>query len=82
MILTAQTACTTFQVQTLVSTGTDMPQANMPNPASVYCTQNGNKLEIRTAADGRQKGICVFPEGNTCDEGAHFRGECGLHWKF
>jgi hypothetical protein len=55
-----------------------MPQAGMPNPASVYCTQEGNKLEIRTAADGSQNGICVFPDGSTCDEWAYFRGECGL----
>ena len=49
----------------------------MPNPASVYCTQKGNKLEIRTAADGSQYGTCVFPDGSTCDEWAYFRGECG-----
>ena len=49
----------------------------MPNPASVYCTQQGNKLEIRTAADGSQSGICVFPDGSTCDEWAYYRGECG-----
>ena len=74
----ALTACTTFQVQTLESTGTDIPQVNMPNPASVYCEQNGNKLEIHTAEDGSQNGICVFPDGSTCDEWAYFRGECGL----
>jgi hypothetical protein len=49
----------------------------MPNPASVYCEQNGNKLEIQTASDGSQSGVCVFPDGSTCDEWAYFRGECG-----
>ena len=49
----------------------------MPNPASVYCEQNGNKLEIRTAADSSQNGVCVFPDGSTCDEWAYYRGECG-----
>ena len=68
IILLALTACTEFHIQKLESTGTDMLQANMPNPASVYCTQNGNKLEIRTAADSSQSGVCVFPDGNTCDE--------------
>ena len=77
IILMALTACTTFQVQTLEAAGTDLPQANIPNPASVYCTQQGNKLEIRTAADGSQFGVCVFPDGSTCDEWAYFRGECG-----
>jgi putative hemolysin len=52
-------------------------QANMPNPASVYCEQQGNKLEIRTAADGSQTGVCIFPDGSECDEWAYFRGECG-----
>ena len=50
----------------------------MPNPASVYCEQNGNTLEIQTASDGSQSGVCVFPDGSTCDEWAYFRGECGL----
>jgi hypothetical protein len=50
----------------------------MPNPASVYCVQHGNKLEIHTVADGSQSGVCVFPDGSTCDEWAYFRGECGL----
>jgi putative hemolysin len=77
IVLMALTACTSFRVQTSESAGTDMPQANMPNPASVYCEQNGNRLEIQTASDGSQSGICVFPDGSTCDEWAYFRGECG-----
>jgi putative hemolysin len=70
-------ACAAPQVQTPESTPTGIPQPNMPNPASVHCEQNGNKLEIRTAADGSQSGVCVFPDGSTCDEWAYFRGECG-----
>ncbi len=77
MFLMALTACSALQVQTPEPTATDMPPANMPNPASVYCEQNGNKLEIRTAADGSQNGICVFPDGSTCEEWALYRGECG-----
>lgn len=76
-ILMALTACTVFEVQPSESTGTVMPQVNMPNPASVYCEQNGNKHEIRTANDGSQSGTCVFPDGSTCDEWAYYRGECG-----
>ena len=77
LILMALTACTAPQVQTPEPAATDMPQAGMPNPASVYCEQNGNKLEIHTAADDSQYGICIFPDGSTCDEWAYFRGECG-----
>jgi putative hemolysin len=64
IILMTLAACTT-------------PKANMPNPASVYCEQNGNKLEIQTASNGSQNGVCVFPDGSTCDEWAYYRGECG-----
>ena len=50
--------------------------ATMPNPASVFCEENGGNLEIRTAEDGSQAGVCVFPDGSECDEWAFNRGEC------
>jgi putative hemolysin len=56
---------------------TPASDANLPNPASVYCEQQGYRLEIRTAADGNQSGVCVFPDGAECDEWAFYRGECG-----
>ena len=78
IILMTLTACVAPQTQAATEpVATDMPQAGMPNPASVYCTQNGNKLEIRTAADGSQNGICIFSDGSSCDEWAYYRGECG-----
>ena len=78
IVLTALAACTVLPTQVAPEpAATDMPQAGMPNPASVYCRQGGNQLEIRTAADGSQYGICVFPDGSICDEWAHYRGECG-----
>jgi putative hemolysin len=52
-------------------------EANLPNPASVYCEQNGGKLEFRQDAAGGVAGVCVFPDGSECDEWAYFRGECG-----
>jgi len=70
------TACTGFQVQTLEATETGVPE-NMPNPASVYCAEKGNTLEFRTAADGNQSGVCIFPDKSECEEWAYFRGECG-----
>lgn len=52
------------------------PAATMPNPASVYCEQNGGKLEFRQDAAGGVAGICVFPDGSECEEWAYYRGEC------
>ncbi len=52
------------------------PQAGLPNPASVFCEQNGGKLDLRTDSSGGVAGICVFPDGSECDEWAYFRSEC------
>ena len=51
-------------------------QPGLPNPASVYCQEQGGRLEIRTDADGSQAGYCVFPDGSECEEWAFLRGEC------
>ena len=51
-------------------------QPGLPNPASVYCREQGGRLEIRTDADGGQAGYCVFPDGSECEEWAFFHGEC------
>jgi putative hemolysin len=56
-----------------VSTG----GAELPNPATAYCEEQGYTSEIRTAADGSQSGVCIFPDGSECDEWAFYRGECG-----
>jgi uncharacterized protein len=69
IILMALTACAAPRTPVASEPAmTNTPQAAMSNPASVYCMEKGNRLEIRTAADGRQTGICVFPDGSTCDE--------------
>lgn len=51
-------------------------QAGLPNPASVYCEEQGGILEIRTGASGDQTGYCLFTDGSECEEWAYFRGEC------
>lgn len=77
IMLMALTACGAPQAQAPDTAATGMLQADMANPASVYCKQKGNELEIRTAADGSQQGICIFPDGSSCEEWAYYRGECG-----
>lgn len=52
-------------------------QAGLANPASVYCEEQGGKLEIR--ADEKTKsqyGVCIFSGGKECEEWAFYRGEC------
>ena len=73
LLCTILTACNASPIQSKLESA----ESGIPNLASVYCEQKGNKLEIRTAADGSQSGVCVFPDGSTCDEWAYYRGECG-----
>jgi putative hemolysin len=54
----------------------ETPLANMANPASVYCNEHDGQSVIRTASDSSQSGVCVFENGNECDEWLFFKGEC------
>jgi putative hemolysin len=76
-VLMALAACAALPMQVSEPAATDLPQVNIPNPASLYCVEKGNHLEIRTAADGSQSGVCEFPDGTACEEWAYYRGECG-----
>jgi putative hemolysin len=74
LLILMLTACAGSSAQ---SAATQTPPPNLPNPAAVHCQEQGNKSEIRSASDGSQAGVCVFPDGSECDEWAYFRGECG-----
>jgi putative hemolysin len=52
------------------------PQANMLNPASVHCEENGGRVELITDEEGGVSGVCVFEDGSFCEEWAFLRGEC------
>jgi heat shock protein HslJ/putative hemolysin len=49
--------------------------AGLPNPASVYCEDQGGQLEMRSDGNGTY-GVCIFDDGSECEEWAYFRGEC------
>ena len=50
--------------------------AQIANPASVYCGEQGGDLDIRKDADGGEVGYCQFEDGSECEEWAFFRGDC------
>lgn len=63
-----------------VDNGTDSApvqndNAQIANPASVFCNDNGGTLEIKDTAEG-QVGYCTLATGEICEEWAYFRGEC------
>ncbi len=47
--------------------------AQLPNPASVYCEEQGGEVVIVTADDGSQSGICRLPDGTEVDEWEYYR---------
>jgi putative hemolysin len=68
-------------VPTVVQTGIPGGKTGLPNPASVYCVEQGGNLTIRKDAAGNEFGICNFPNGTSCEEWAFYRGECPLPGK-
>lgn len=57
--------------------GGQAPNAGMANPASVYCVDQGGRLEVREG-EGGQFGICVLSDGRQCEEWEFFRTKaCG-----
>ncbi len=56
---------------------TSQPAAiGMANPASVYCGEQGGRLEIRTTAAG-ETGFCHLPDGRVIEEWDLFRADNG-----
>ena len=53
-------------------------ETGLPNPASVYCLENGGTLEIREDGTGGQVGYCVFSDGSKCEEWSFYREECQI----
>jgi len=43
--------------------------AEIANPASVYCEENGGTLNL-------EEGLCMFEDGSYCEEWSYYRGEC------
>lgn len=55
----------------------EVGQAEMSNPAADNCVNNGGELELVTAADGSQFGMCNLGDYE-CEEWAYFRNECDV----
>jgi putative hemolysin len=51
-------------------------EAQLPNPASQNCLDQGGTLSIETRRDGGQYGVCFFEDNRQCEEWALLRGEC------
>jgi putative hemolysin len=56
----------------------EMPGASMANPAAENCVKQGGTVSIQKNSDGSEYGLCIFPNGNQCEEWAMQRGECPI----
>ncbi len=54
------------------TTTTENNAVGMANPASVYCEQQGGRVEIRDGSEG-QLGYCHLPDGRVVEEWELFR---------
>ncbi len=55
------------------NSGKDRDYVGMPNPASVYCEEQGGKSVSRKNSDGSEYGVCVFEDGKEIEEWEYFR---------
>ena len=76
-ILALSVALLALLALTACSKADNGTEAGLPNPAAVYCQDQGHQHEIRTDADGSQYGVCILTDGTECEEWAYYRGECG-----
>jgi len=66
-----------FDINESKKNGDNGDDAEVPNPASVFCEEQGGELEMRT--DKKTKGtfgICIFDDDSECEEWTFYRGEC------
>jgi len=68
-------ACSPQTPQPVIATAT-LDTIDIANPAATYCEEQGIKLDIRTAQDGSQYGVCMFEDNTECEEWAYYRDEC------
>lgn len=53
----------------------------LANPASVYCEEMGYALEMQETEEGTV-GVCVFPDGEECEEWGFLAGRCGTDYSY
>ncbi|MEN9934192.1 MAG: hypothetical protein RLZZ387_771 [Chloroflexota bacterium] len=84
LLVVSLAACASTRAPTQAAPTASGPQptasagpAQLANPASVYCRDQGYTLELRTDPSGGQYGVCVLAPGVECEEWAFYRHECG-----
>jgi len=61
--------------------GCDGNAPGMADPSAVYCHELGYEFQIVDGAGG-QYGVCVFPDGSSCDAWRFLEGTCGQGYSY
>lgn len=67
---------TTLLIVSILLAGCAPVPAQIANPASQNCIDQGGTLTIERRGDGGQYGVCFFEDNRQCEEWALYRGEC------
>ena len=51
------------------------------NPSAIYCIRLGYTYKTIKTEDGIH-GVCVFPDGSSCDAWDFLNGKCGQKWSY
>lgn len=70
--LTAVAGCVDEEPAKTDTTDAAAPVVGMANPASVYCVEQGGKLEMMKSEAG-EVGMCHLPDGTITEEWAYFK---------
>lgn len=74
-VAAALTACVPITSPTPVPAA-QPTAAQLANPASQNCVDQGGTLSIQQRGDGGEYGICMFEDNLQCEEWAMLRGDC------
>lgn len=76
LLISSCTTPTTAPTPAPSAMPTSPPQAEMANPASQNCIDQGGTLAFEERADLGQIGVCYFEDNRQCEEWALMRGDC------
>ena len=74
-----------FPGTSLINSGRPSPTSpgvvGMSNPAAIYCQELGYQYKIDKEDQG-DRGVCILPNDQVCDEWAFLQGECGQAYNY
>jgi putative hemolysin len=76
MLLQTLVACVPPAVEPTITAVATQSTAELANPASLYCLEQGGNLAIEERGNGGQFGVCYFEDKRQCEEWALLRGDC------